>query len=127
MYAVLSATTLHAERLGDFWNTTETESKAYPVVDIPIPDLLLRLRDRGKREGARKAMAGTPPMGVWSLLASSPAAWETALKMGFALDYLPSEVIPVPALRAWQSVRKLPPWRGGKFRRWMRERGGDEQ
>jgi L-lactate dehydrogenase complex protein LldF len=96
-------------------------------VDIPIPDLLLRLRDRAKREGARKAMAGTPPMGVWALLASQPAAWKASLKMGFALDYLPAEVIPVPALRAWQSVRKLPPWRGGKFRQWMRERGGEER
>lgn len=37
----LVASSLHAERLGDFWNTTEAEAKSYPVVDIPIPDDLV--------------------------------------------------------------------------------------
>jgi L-lactate dehydrogenase complex protein LldF len=40
----------------------------------PHPGLLLRLRDRGKREGARAATAGTPPMGAWALLCRQPAA-----------------------------------------------------
>lgn len=91
-------------------------------VDIPIPDLLLRLREKGKREGAPKAAIGTPPMGAWALLASQPTAWKAALFGGKALDYLPTQLIPVPALQAWQEQRTLPPWRGGEFRRWLRER-----
>lgn len=93
-------------------------------VDIPIPDLLLRLRDRGKREGARKAFAGTPPMGLFALLASQPLAWKSAMKMGHALNLTPHALLNViPAAHAWQSVRKLPTWRGGTFRDWMRTRG----
>ena len=46
-------------------------------VDIPIPDLLLRLRNKGNREGA--PYPGISPMGPWALLASSPVAWKAAL------------------------------------------------
>ncbi len=89
-------------------------------VNIPIPDLLLRLRDKAKQEHVPSP--GTPPMGMWSLLASQPAAWKTALLAGKLLDYLPTSLVPVPALRAWEGSRSLPAWRGGKFRRWMQQR-----
>ncbi|MBX3750661.1 MAG: iron-sulfur cluster-binding protein [Opitutaceae bacterium] len=91
-------------------------------VDIPIPDLLLRLRDKGKREGASKASAGTPPMGAWALLASQPTAWKAALTGGYIMNYLPTKLLPIPPLRAWEDSRTLPAWRGGEFRRWMKER-----
>jgi L-lactate dehydrogenase complex protein LldF len=91
-------------------------------VNIPIPDLLLRLRDKGKREGAALAAAGTPPMGAWALLASQPTAWKAALIGGKIIDYLPTNLIPVPALCAWVSSRTLPAWRGGKFRKWLKNR-----
>ena len=90
-------------------------------VDIPIPDLLLRLRDRAKREGAPSP--GLPPMGPWSLLASQPAVWKAALFGGLMLDHLPLRLIPVPALQAWISRRTLPKWRGGQFRKWLKTRG----
>lgn len=91
-------------------------------VDIPIPDLLLRLRDRGKRENAPAAVAGTPPMGAWAMLATRPAAWNAALAGGRLLNHLPAHLLPVPALRAWTASRTLPDWRGGRFRRWWRQR-----
>jgi len=91
-------------------------------VNIPIPDLLLRLREKGKREGASLAAVGTPPMGAWALLASQPTAWKAALLGGKALNYLPTKLIPVPALRAWEEKRALPEWRGGEFRKWMKQR-----
>ncbi|MCX6945891.1 MAG: lactate utilization protein B [Opitutales bacterium] len=91
-------------------------------VDIPIPDLLLRLRDQGKRAGAPLAAAGTPPMGAWALLASQPAAWKAALLGGKIINYLPTKLLPVPPLRAWEKSRTLPEWRGGEFRRWLRHR-----
>ena len=89
-------------------------------VNIPIPDLLLRLRDKGKREGA--ASPGLPPMGPWALLASQPAAWRAALVGGRLLDRLPRSLVPVPAYQAWTAGRTLPKWRGGKFRKWLKKR-----
>ncbi|MBA4136041.1 MAG: iron-sulfur cluster-binding protein [Opitutus sp.] len=91
-------------------------------VNIPIPDLLLRLREKGKREGAPLASIGTPPMGAWALLASQPTAWKAALVGGKLLNYVPTNLIPVPALRAWEKERALPEWRGGEFRKWLQQR-----
>jgi L-lactate dehydrogenase complex protein LldF len=89
-------------------------------VDIPIPDLLLRLRDKAHAEGIPSP--GTPPMGAWALLATQPTAWRAALAGGHLLNHLPTRLIPVPALRAWESTRELPPWRGGEFRKWLKMR-----
>ncbi len=91
-------------------------------VDIPIPDLLLKLRDKGKREGAKNATAGTPPMGAWAILCRQPGAWSAAMRMGKTLDYIPKSMIPIPAVQAWTAVRQLPPWQGGQFRKWMKQR-----
>ncbi len=91
-------------------------------VNIPIPDLLLRLRDKGKREGSSASKAGTPPMGAWSLLASQPAAWTTSLKAGYMMNYIPLSLIPVPPMQTWLKDRTLPAWRGGAFRKWMKNR-----
>lgn len=92
-------------------------------VDIPIPDLLLRLRDKGKREGAPLAAAGTPPMGAWALLATQPTAWKAALFGGKIINFLPTKLLPIPPLRAWENTRDLPKWQGGEFRKWMKGRG----
>jgi len=89
-------------------------------VNIPIPDLLLRLRDRAHREGIPSP--GTPPMGAWAILATQPVAWRAALAAGRIMNVLPTGLIPVPALRAWESQRVLPPWRGGEFRKWLKMR-----
>jgi L-lactate dehydrogenase complex protein LldF len=93
-------------------------------VDIPIPDLLLKLRDKAKTSGARKASAGTPPMGAWALLATQPTVWKSSMTLGKTLDYLPHQMIPIPAVQAWTHCRQLPKWEGGKFRSWMRHRKG---
>ncbi|MBS0658327.1 MAG: lactate utilization protein, partial [Verrucomicrobia bacterium] len=89
-------------------------------VDIPIPDLLLRLRDKARREHV--AAPGAPPMGPWALLATQPLAWKAALTAGKAIDYLPLDLLPIPAVQGWISKRTLPEWRGGKFRQWLRTR-----
>ena len=89
-------------------------------VNIPIPDLLLRLRNRAKEENVPSP--GTPPMGAWALMASQPTAWKAALAGGKLLDYVPTKLIPVPALQAWADKRALPTWRGGEFRKWLRQR-----
>jgi hypothetical protein len=38
------------------------------------------------------------------------------------MNHLPTNLLPIPALRAWQEERVLPEWRGGKFRQWMSQR-----
>lgn len=89
-------------------------------VNIPIPDLLLRLRNRAKEENVPSP--GSPPMGAWALMASQPTVWKAALLGGKLLNFTPTKLIPVPALRAWESSRTLPQWRGGEFRKWMKQR-----
>jgi L-lactate dehydrogenase complex protein LldF len=89
-------------------------------VNIPIPDLLLRLRNRAKEENVPSP--GSPPMGAWALMASQPTAWKAALLGGKLLNFTPTKLIPVPALRAWEATRTLPKWRGGEFRKWMKQR-----
>lgn len=92
-------------------------------VDIPIPDLLLRLRDRGKKEHCDQASAGTPPMGAWAFLASQPTAWKGALKMGHAMNLTPKALLNIaPPAAAWQHCRELPAFRGGNFRKWFKTR-----
>ena len=91
-------------------------------VDIPIPDLLLRLRNRGKKEHAKAAAADTPGMGAWSWMARQPALWRTGLKSANMLNLLPYESIPFGPLGRWTRGRTLPPWRGGKFRAWAQKR-----
>jgi len=88
-------------------------------VDIPIEELLLRLRDRGHRtEGLP---APTPPMGAWAVVASDETAWRAALVAGKLVEHLPASFSPAPA-RAFLANHELPPYRGGEFRRWFSER-----
>ncbi len=74
-------------------------------VDIPIPELLLRLRDRNKREGGPSS--GTPPMGAFSVLASQPLMWKTAMKLGGAINHVPKAILPAP-VGNWLDHRTLP-------------------
>ncbi|MBL9187799.1 MAG: iron-sulfur cluster-binding protein [Opitutaceae bacterium] len=89
-------------------------------VNIPIPDLLLRLRNKAKEEGVPSP--GTPPMGAWALLATQPTVWKASLFGGKLMNHLPTKMIPVPALQAWADKRELPRWRGGEFRKWLKNR-----
>jgi L-lactate dehydrogenase complex protein LldF len=92
-------------------------------VDIPIPDLLLRLRNRGKKEKAPRGSINTPGFKMWSILATQPAAWKTAMRLGHVMNLTPHAVFNVhPSARAWRSSRDLPEFKGGAFRKWMRQR-----
>lgn len=89
-------------------------------VDIPIPDLLLRLRDKAKREAVPSA--GAIPMTPFAALATSPSLWRTAMSMSKAMNHLPIQVAPVKPLQDWLGQRTLPEWHGGDFRKWMKNR-----
>jgi L-lactate dehydrogenase complex protein LldF len=88
-------------------------------VDIPIEELLVRLRDRGKRAGA--SSPASPSFGGWAAIASDGAAWQAALAAGKLVELLPSFLRP-KALRAFEEHHELPPYRGGAFRRWLATR-----
>ena len=92
-------------------------------VNIPIPELLLRHRNKAKLEHLKKASAGTPPLGGWAVMCSTPAMWKTTLATGKVMDFIPMKLVPVPAVQAWTNARTLPPFQGGKFRRWFNSRG----
>ena len=89
-------------------------------VDIPIPDLLLKLRNKAHEEHIPSP--GTPPMGPFGTLASSPVIWNLALKAGAATHLIPLDKLPLPFLSPWLKTRTLPEWRGGQFRNWMKNR-----
>jgi len=97
-------------------------------VNIPIPDLLLRLRNKGKQENAPRAKIATPDFKMWSFVASNPGAWRTGMQFGHALNVVPHALLNVnPAAKAWQSSRELPKFRGGEFRRWVKQRKDEKQ
>ena len=89
-------------------------------VDIPIPDMLLKLRHRAHEAGIRSP--GAPPMAPFGELASRPMVWRTAMLASRAANLVPTSLLPVPALQTWLQLRTLPEWRGGEFRNWMRHR-----
>ncbi len=95
-------------------------------VDIPIPDLLARLRARSVREGVILARAGVPSMAGYLLLARHPRLWRLAMGLGRVLDWLPLRRLPLASIRAWFDSRTLPRWRGAQFRKDVK-RGRREQ
>jgi L-lactate dehydrogenase complex protein LldF len=89
-------------------------------VDIPIPDLLLRLRDKAKREEVPSE--GAIPMSPFATLATSPSLWRTAMTMSKAMNHLPIQVAPIKPLQDWLGQRTLPESHGGDFRKWLKAR-----
>jgi L-lactate dehydrogenase complex protein LldF len=117
-------TPLLAQDFGDFADLPRASSlcgachEVCPV-DIPLEELLLRQRARGKSEG--HASPSSPAWGPWAFVASEPLLWRAALASGKILDSLPAWLRP-PALTGWEEGHALPEWRGGAFRRWLAER-----
>jgi L-lactate dehydrogenase complex protein LldF len=87
-------------------------------VDIPIPDLLLRLRDKAHREHVHSPAA--IPMSPFATLATSPSLWRTAMTMSKAMNHLPIQVAPIKPLQDWLGQRTLPESHGGDFRKWFK-------
>jgi L-lactate dehydrogenase complex protein LldF len=101
-------------------------------VDIPIPDMLLRLRDRAQRakqpesgaDGTSGASATTVSRGsmtAFAEIATRPWAWKGALATGGLVNHLPQALRPKP-LRVWGQNHVQAPWRGGAFRKWLAQR-----
>jgi L-lactate dehydrogenase complex protein LldF len=89
-------------------------------VDIPIPDLLLRLRDKAHRAHIHSPAA--IPMSPFALLATSPTLWRSAMTLSNAMNHLPLQIAPIKPLQDWLGQRTLPQAHGGDFRQWMKKR-----
>ena len=89
-------------------------------VDIPLPDLLLRLRDKAHRAHIHSPAA--IPMAPFAMLATSPALWRAAMTMSKAMNHLPLQIAPLKPLQNWLGQRTLPESRGGDFRKWVKSR-----
>ncbi len=89
-------------------------------VDIPIPTLLLRLRDKAKQEKVKSP--GNLPMAPFAELATSPKLWRTTMTMSKAMNHLPLHVAPIKPMQAWLGQRTLPKSTGGDFRKWLKKR-----
>jgi L-lactate dehydrogenase complex protein LldF len=111
--------------LGDLPHASSLCGACHEVcpVDIPIPELLLRLRDRRARTAptTRSPLAGA--LSAWAALASRPWAWQRALAAGGLALRMPSALRP-RALRVWSEAHALPVFRGGAFRNWFAARRG---
>ena len=124
--AVLSPLLAGKESFGKFADLPKASSlcgacREVCPVDIPIPDLLLRHRERAKSEGIPSP--GSPPMEPFGSLATSPALWKTSMRASKALNHLPLGLMPIKPLQDWLAVRTLPKWQGGDFRAWLKKRG----
>ncbi len=125
--AVLSPLLAGSARFAEFADLPKASSlcgacnEVCPV-DIPIPDLLLRLRDRAHREHAPAAFDDAPNLKPWAMLAKSPAAWRMSLRAANMLNIVPLGFLPFGPLGRWTSQRTLPSWRGGRYRQWAAER-----
>ncbi|MDQ8204629.1 LutB/LldF family L-lactate oxidation iron-sulfur protein [Pelagicoccus sp. SDUM812003] len=90
-------------------------------VDIPIPDLLVRLRNKGKEEHSPRTSIDTPGFGAWAMAASSPLVWKAGLTAGHAMNLTPKSLLNIhPSAKAWQKNHDLPPFEGGEFRSWLK-------
>lgn len=95
-------------------------------VDIPLPSLLLRLRDKAASEGIHSP--GLPPLGPFASLATSPALWRAGMTVSRTMNAVPMDLVPFGPLQAWLRQRTLPRFRGGEFRQWLKTRNhGDDE
>lgn len=79
-------------------------------VAIPIPKMLLELRDETTRQGTLKQ---GPAWKAFELMATRDSVWRTALSCLPLVQDVPNP---------WSAVRSNPARRGREFRRWLRER-----
>ncbi len=83
-------------------------------VQIPIPDMLLHLRDDGVRTGA---VENPIPWNAFAAGATSSGRWRAGL------TFLPlASGLPNPISTAWKEFKELPEPDGTDFRKWWRNR-----
>jgi len=115
--AVLAPALEGVEKMGDLAKASTLCGACEEVcpVKIPIPSMLLRLRDEAFRAGVIKDPVAWQAYATGAL---NPRLWRTGLTM------LPmaSKVAPHPMKSGWAEFHDLPTRSGRDFRRWWNER-----
>ncbi len=88
---------------------------------IPLPDLILKMRDKMKNEHAK--VANDINFKGWAILASSPKLWRLAMPFNRLANYIPLNSLKIGPLGRWIRTRKLPKLNCGKFRKWFSKNG----
>jgi L-lactate dehydrogenase complex protein LldF len=83
-------------------------------VQIPIPRMLLQLRDEAFKAGVAKDGIPWP---AYAYGARHPSLWRAGLKMLPLAEHFPSKWV-----KSWDEFRDLPTRQGKTFRSWWRER-----
>ena len=88
---------------------------------IPLPDLILKMRDKVKKEKVK--VANDINFKAWAILASSPKLWRLAMPFNRLANLVPLNLFKVGPLGRWLKTRTLPKFNGGKFRKWFSKNG----
>lgn len=88
---------------------------------IPLPDLILKMRDKMKREKIK--VANDINFKGWAVLASSPKLWRTVMPLNKLANLIPIDLFKVGPLGRWLKTRTLPKFKGGNFRKWFSKNG----
>ena len=88
---------------------------------IPLPDLILKMRDKVKKENAK--VANDINFKAWAILASSPKLWRLTMPFNRLANLVPLNLFKVGPLGRWLKTRTLPKFNGGKFRKWFSKNG----
>jgi L-lactate dehydrogenase complex protein LldF len=114
--AVLAPALEGVEKRGDLAKASSLCGACEEVcpVKIPIPSMLLKLRDEAYR---KKAVEDAAPWDLYARGATHPGQWRLGLKL------LPlAGPIPHPMKAGWSEFHQLPAREGRSFRRWWRDR-----
>lgn len=87
-------------------------------VKIPIPNMLLKLRDEATRMGAIKDPV---QWGIYATGATKPGPW----RLGLSLLPMASKIAPHPMKTGWGEFHELPHREGRAFRDWWKEEGAE--
>ena len=88
---------------------------------IPLPDLVLKMRDKMKKE--KMKVANDINFKGWAILASSPRLWRICMPMNKLANLFPLDIVKFGPLGRWLKSRTLPKFRGGNFRKWFSKNG----
>ena len=88
---------------------------------IPLPDLILKMRDKMKRE--KMKVANDINFKGWAILASSPKLWRIVMPLNKLANLIPLDLFKVGPLGRWLKTRTLPKFKGGNFRKWFSKNG----
>ncbi len=113
--AVLGPALEGVEKLGDLAKASSLCGACEEVcpVKIPIPSMLLKLRDEAYRAGVIKEPI---PWGTYAFGATSAGRWRTGLKLLPMASHLPH-----PMKWGWSEFREPPEKEGRDFRKWWDE------